>query len=133
MGSNVSSTVAGFWHSNGALRKGLVLLLVVALLETTASAAFGQASSAPDPSLVMAQVKKFGIGKSVKVTLVGGEKLRGHIGSIGGESFTVKLAKSGGERPIPYAQVAEIKDPSPLFWILIGAALVIVVIVAAKH
>ena len=29
--------------------------------------------------------------------------------------------------------VAEIKDPGPIFWILVGAAIVIVIIVAAKH
>ncbi len=133
MGSNRSETLTGFWRSHGVFHTGLVLLLVVAIWGTTAGVAFAQNSAAPDPSMVAAQVKKFGVGKSVKIKLVDGEKLNGHIQSFGAEGFTVKLAKAGGERSIPYAQVAEIKDPGPLFWILVGAAIVIVIIVAAKH
>ena len=133
MGSNRSRAVTGFWRSKGVFHTGLVLLLVVAVSGTTAGVAFAQNSPASDPSMVAAQVKKFGVGKSVKIKLVGGEKLNGHIQSIGAEGFTVKLAKAGGERSIPYAQVVEIKDPGPIFWILVGAVLVIVVIVAAKR
>ena len=132
-GSIRSETVTGYSRSKGVFRTGLVHLLVVAISATTAGVAFAQNSPAPDPSLVAAQVRKFGVGKSVKVKLIGGEKLNGHIQNIGAEAFTVKLAKAGGERSIPYAQVAEIKDPGPLFWILVGAAIVIVIIVAAKH
>ncbi|MGD0129313.1 MAG: hypothetical protein ABSF46_28645 [Terriglobia bacterium] len=133
MGSRRSLTVTGFWRSKGVFHAGLVHLLVMAISGATAGVAFAQNSPAPDPSLVAAQVKKFGVGKSVKIKLVDGEKLNGHIQSIAAEGFTVKLAKAGGERSIPYAQVAEIKDPGPLFWILVGATIVIVIIVAAKH
>ena len=133
MGSNQSRTVTGFRRGKGALHQGLVILLVVALSGTTAGMAFAQTAPAPDPSLIAAQVKKFGIGKSVKVKLIGGEELKGHIRSIGAEGFTVRLSKAGGERSIPYAQVAEIKDPGPIFWMLIGAAVVIAIIVAAKR
>jgi len=132
-GPNQSRTATGFRRGRGALHQGLVILLVVALSGTTAGMAFAQASPAPDPSLIAAQVKKFGVGKSVKVTLIGGEVLKGHIRSIGTEDFTVKLSKAGGERSIPYAQVAEIKDPGPIFWMLIGAAIVIIIIVSAKR
>jgi hypothetical protein len=133
MGSNHSLTVRGFWRGNGAFHTGLSILLVVAISETTAGAAFAQTSPASDPSLVAAQVKKFGVGKSVKVKLIGGENLNGHIQSIGAEGFTVTLAKAGGQRSIQYAQVAEIKDPGPIFWMLVGAVIVIVIIVAAKR
>ena len=132
-GSNQSRSATGFRRGKGALHQGLVILLVVALSGTTAGIAFAQTSPAPDPSLVAAQVKKFGVGKSVKVTLIGGEKLNGHIQSIGAEGFTVRLSKAGGEKSIPYAQVAEIKDPGPIFWMLVGAAVVIAIIVAAKR
>lgn len=132
-GPNQSWTATGFRRGRGALHQGLVILLVVALSGTTAGIAFAQTSPAPDPSLIAAQVKKFGVGKSVKVKLIGGEELKGHIRSIGGEGFTVRLGKAGGERSIPYAQVAEIKDPGPIFWMLVGAVIVIVVIVAAKR
>lgn len=130
--TNQPHTVAGFWRGKGAFRKPLVILLAVAISET-AAIGFAQTSPAPEPSLVAAQVKKFGVGKSVKVKLIGGENLSGHIQSIAADGFTVRLSKAGGERSIPYAQVAEIKDPSPIFWILIGAAAVIIIIVAAKH
>jgi len=133
LGLNRSENVMSISRSKGVFHTGLVHLLIVAISVTTAGVAFAQTSPAPDPSIVAAQVKKFGVGKSVKIRLVGGEKLSGHIQNIAAEGFTVKLAKSGGERSIPYAQVAEIKDPGPLLWILVGAALVIVIIVAAKH
>ena len=133
MESNLARTGLGFRRGTGAFSKALALLLAVALADTTAGVAFAQTAPAPDPSLVAAQVKKFGVGKSVKVKLIGGEKLNGHIQSIGADAFTVKLSKAGGERSVPYAQVAEIKDPGPIFWILVGAVIVIVVIVAAKR
>ena len=133
MESNQSRTVTGFWGCKGVLYTGLVHLLVVAISGTTAGVAFAQNSPAPNPSEVAAQVKRFGVGKSVKIKLVDGEKLNGHIQNIGAEGFTVKLAKAGGERSIPYSQVAEIQDPGPLFWIMVGAAIVIVIIVTAKH
>jgi hypothetical protein len=82
---------------------------------------------------VAAQVKKFGVGKAVKVKLIGGQKLNGHIQSIGVDTFMVKLNKRGGERAIPYAQVGEVKDPSPLTWMLIGAVAVVVIILIARH
>jgi len=116
-----------------ALREGLVLLLALALLGTTTLTTLAKDSQAPDPSLVASQVKKFGVGKAVKVRLMSGEKLNGHIQSIGADSFTVKLSKGGDERAIPYSQVVEVKDPGPIFWILVGAALVIAIIVAARH
>lgn len=133
MGSNKSRGIASFSGSTRTLRRGLVFLLAVALTGTETVSTFAKQSQAPDPSAVASQVKKFGVGKAVKVTLTGGEKLRGHIQSIGADTFTVKLSKAGGERTIPYAQVAEIKDPGPLTWMLIGACVVIVIIIIAHH
>ena len=133
MGSNKSRSIAGFSGSTQALRKGLVFLLAVALAGGETVSTFAKQSPAPDAATVASQVKKFGVGKSVKVTLTGGEKLRGHIKSIDADSFTVKLSKAGGERAIPYAQVTEVKDPGPLIWMLIGAAAVILIIVAVHH
>ena len=133
MGSNKPRGIAGFSGSTQALRKGLVFLLAVALTGTETVSAFAKESQAPDPSTVASQVKKFGVGKTVKVKLIGGEKLSGHIQSIDVDTFTIKLSKAGGERAIPYAQVGEVKDPGPLTWMLIGAALVIVIILIAHH
>lgn len=112
--------------------KGLVLLLAAAMLGTPVVPAFAQAVQTPDPAAVESQVKKFGVGKSVKVWLVGGERVNGHIRKINDDSFTLKVNRST-ERSIPYSQVTEIKDPSDLDWLLIGAAIVIVTILIIHH
>jgi len=133
MGSSKSRGMVVFSGSTRALRKGLVFLLAVALVSTNTISMFAKQSQASDPSTVASQVRKFGVGKAVKVKLTGGEKLSGHIQSIGVDTFTVKLSKRGGERTIPYAQVAEVKDPGPLTWMLIGAAVVILIIIVVHH
>jgi sRNA-binding regulator protein Hfq len=111
----------------------LVFLLAVALTVTETISAFAKEFQHPDASVVAARVKKFGVGKAVKVKLSGGEKLNGHIQSTGVDTFTIRLNKQGGERAIPYAQVEEVKDPGPLTWMLIGAAAVVVIIIVARH
>jgi len=131
MGPNQSNRVTSLSGSTQALRQGLAILLAVALTGAGTSA-FAKEPQAPDPSIVAAQVKKIGVGKAVKVRLIGGEKLSGHIRSINGDAFTIRLSKEGGERVIPYAQVGQVKDPSPVTWMLIGAAIVIIIIVAAN-
>jgi len=133
IGSINSRSIAGFPGSAQAFRKGLVFLLAVALTGTEAGSVLAKESQAPDPLVVASQVKKFGVGKAVKVKLTGGEKLTGRIQGIGADTFTVKLSKRGGERTIPYVQVAEVKDPSPLTWMLIGAAVVILIIIVVHH
>jgi hypothetical protein len=133
MGSNKSRGIAGFSGSTQALRKGLVFLLAVALTGTETISALAKEPQAPDPSTVASQVKKFGVGKAVKVKLIGGGKLSGRIQSINVDTFTIKLSKAGGERSIPYAQVREVKDPGPLTWMVIGAALVVLIILVVHH
>jgi hypothetical protein len=94
--------------------------------------ALAKAPQVTAPSAVEAQVKKFGVGKDVKVTLASGKKLRGHIASIAENSFTIRLRKRQAEREIPYSQVALVKDPGPLVWILVGAAIAVIVIVVVS-
>jgi hypothetical protein len=115
------------WRVFGRIVTGF--LVAAALL---AVPSFAKAPQNPDPSTVKAQVTKFGIGKVVKVKLVGGQKLSGHIKSIAADSFTVKLDKSATEEEIPYDQVMQVKDPSPIFWMAVGAVIVIVIIVVAR-
>jgi sRNA-binding regulator protein Hfq len=111
---------------------GWTALLVLALVGVPAAQAFGRKPQTVtvNASTVEAQVRKFGIGKDVKIKLTGGAKLRGHITSISENSFTVTLRKGQLERRIPYSDVAMIKDPGPVFWILVGAAVVVIIIVA---
>ena len=122
-----------FPTSSVSFRAGLVWFLALALWGIETVPAFAQNPQVPDPAAVESQVKKFGVGKSVKVWLVGGEFVRGHIRSIGADSFTVKVSKVS-TRSIPYAQVTEIKDPlSPLEWLLIGAAIVLVTVLIVRR
>jgi hypothetical protein len=109
------------------------LLLTVSLFGTVAAPAFSQTTQTSDPAAVESQVKKFGVGKSVKITLASGEQISGHIRAIGDSSFTVKVSKSSNVKSIPYASVTEIKDPGPLTWILVGAALAIIIILVIHH
>ena len=132
MGLNQSNRVTSLSGSTQALRQVLAILLAIAVTGVGTASAFAKESQTPDPSIVAAQVKKFGLGKAVKVKLIGGERVSGHIQSIGTDAFTMKLSKKGGERVIPYTQVGQVKDPSPVTWMLIGAAIVIIIIVAAK-
>jgi hypothetical protein len=127
----ISSTLKDLSGSAASARTWLVLLLVAALLHAETVPAFAQTQQTPDPSTVENQVKKWGVGKSVKMTLLSGERVSGHIRAIAADSFTVKARKT--ERSILYAQVTEIKDPGPLTWILVGAAIVIVIILIAHH
>lgn len=129
--SAAAQTIAGEPVIYGGIRTGVVLLLLVALLGTQTVPACGQTQQAPVSSAVETQVKKWGVGKSVKMTLVSGEQVSGHIRAIGADSFTVKVHKKA--RSIPYADVVEIKDPGPLTWMLIGAAIVVVIILIFHH
>ena len=133
MPARISRAFKDFSASLGKFRAGLVMLLAVVLLGTEAVPTFAQSPQTPDPSTIESQVKKFGVGKSVKVTLVGGQLIRGHIRNIGPDSFTVKIGKKSTVRSIPYAQVTEVKDPGPLVWMLIGVAVAVIIVVIIRH
>ena len=122
-----------FSESMWTFRTALVLLLAAVMVGTEVVPAFGQATQTPDPSVVESQVKKFGVGKSVRVTLTSGEQINGHIWAISGDSFTVKIGKKSTVRSIPYAQVTEVKDPGPLVWMLIGVAVAVIIVVIIRH
>jgi hypothetical protein len=115
-----------------ALRAGWAILLALVFGGALALPSFAQNPQSANTATIAAQVRKFGVGKDVKMRLTGGEKLRGHITSIGENSFTVKLRKTKAEREVPYSDVAMIKDPGAIFWILVGAAIVVIIIVAVR-
>lgn len=125
--------VSDFLKRRRTLQAGSVLLLAVVLLAAQTAQTFAQTLQTADASAAEAQVKKFGIGKCVKVTLAGGEQLKGHIWAISPDSFTVKIGKSSPMRSIPYSQVTEIKDPGPLVWMLICAAAAVAIVLIIRH
>ena len=133
MPSEIRPTHQGFFAGTVTSRAVFAGILALLLWGTEAVPACAQNPQTPDPSIVASQVKKFGVGKSVKVWLVDGKLIRGHIRSIGPDSFTVKVSKASTDRSIPYAQVAEIKDPGPLTWLLVGAAIVLITVLIIHH
>jgi len=132
MGFHTSRSVEAVSRRWMVFRSVATAFLAAATVGSLTVPSFAKVPQNPDPSTVKAQVTKFGVGKEVKVKLVGGEKLSGHVQSIAPDSFTVKLDKSAGEKQIPYDQVLMVKDPNPLTWMLIGAAIVVVIIIVVR-
>ena len=112
--------------------KPIVWLLILALGSILAAPAIAKVPQALDPATVESLVNKFGIGKDVKIQLLGGQRLRGHIASIGENSFAITTAKTHQKQEIPYKQVSQIKDPSPITWMLVGAGVVVIIILVAR-
>lgn len=106
-----------------------LLLLGVILTLNSRSFAKDQQMTAPGPDTVKAEVRQIGLGKDVKVKLTDGRKLRGHLAGIGDHAFSIRTRKHQAETQIRYNQVTEIKDPGPLTWILVGAAIAVILIV----
>ncbi len=115
------------------IRSRMVLFcaMLVAMIIPVSALAGGPQTM--DALAVKTQVRQFGIGKNVKVKLVGGQKLHGRIVGIGADSFAVKAGKRHPEA-IPYSQVVLVKDPGRrVKWLMIGGAIVIVIIIIAVH
>ena len=67
MHSKISRTYIDSSGSSRTLRKGLVLMIALSLFGTETASIFGQTAQKPGTSTVESQIKKFGVGKSVKV------------------------------------------------------------------
>ena len=115
-------------------RRSLALLLIVVVLSTTIVPAFAKVPKTSDPDVVKRKVEKLGVGEHVAVKRVMGETLHGHITAIGEQSFTLHADRATSETEIAYNQVLNVKkNPGPVMWMLLGAVLVIIIIVAAKR
>jgi hypothetical protein len=77
---------------------------------------------------VRAQVARLGVGEKarVEVKLRDNTQLKGYVSTAGADSFTVADAKTGAQKTVTYADVAQVKKPagglSPLTWGIIGGA-----------
>ena len=96
------------------LSLGIVSLLVTAITSTSTLA---QVPSVTDQALaekVKLKVTKLGLGKRTRVEIKTKQngKLKGYIGSIGENGFTVVDSKRGTVTPVPYSEVQQIKDIS---------------------
>ena len=84
---------------------------------------------------VRAQVAQIGVGEKarVEIKLRDNTKLKGYVSTAGADSFTVTEAKTGAQKTVAYADVAQVKKPagglSPLAWGIIGGAAVAAIVV----
>lgn len=107
-----------------------LLGMLLAFMLTVPSAGSAKDRNPPlTPEGAKAAVKQIGVGKEVKVRFTSGKLLRGRLSGIGNDSFSIRTSKHAFETPIRYDEVAHIKDPGPLTWILVGAAIAVIVIV----
>lgn len=86
-----------------------------------------------DPVKVRAKVEKLGVGEHVMVKNSEGQILRGHITGIDQDAFKLHPDNTSEEILIAYDQVVKVrKNPGAFTWMLVGAILAVVIIVAAK-
>ena len=129
----LSRPVVGPRNVDAVRRRGVAVLLIVVVLSTTTVPAFAKAPKTSDPDVVKRKVEKLGIGEHVAGKRAVGETLHGHITAIGEESFKLHADRATSETEIAYNQVLNVKkNPGPVVWMLVGAALVVVIIVAAR-
>jgi len=75
---------------------------------------------------LVAKVRKLGPGRPVKVKLTNNETLKGIIGELGQDHFTLINPNTKTVTSVPYDKMQNVKDrtPSPLRFVAISAALV---------
>src|SRR5438874_9699447 len=85
-----------------------------------------------DANRARIRVEKLGVGEHVMVKTVHHVELHGHIVKIDSQTFTLR-PDGGQETEIAYVDLVKIrKNPGPVLWIVIGAALVVIIIAIAK-
>jgi hypothetical protein len=115
------------------VRRSISLLLALAVWGAGTVSLVAKTSKSPDPAAVEAKVRKLGVGEHVMVKLATGAKLRGHIAAIGDQFFALRADRTNSETQISYDQVLQVKkNPGPLGWMLIGAALTLIIIAVAR-
>jgi hypothetical protein len=89
----------------------------------TAVPASAQSQAAGETQKVRAKVTRIGTGKraTVNVKLRDNTKLKGYIGEIAQEHFTVVDPKHGTVTPVQYEQVQQIKNTNHQWLFALGA------------
>jgi sporulation protein YlmC with PRC-barrel domain len=114
-----------------AHNRGIAVLLAGAMT-LAAVPGLGVPPNIPNPQAVKAKVEKLGVGEHVMVQLTEGPKLHGHIIGIEQHAFKLQPDREKAEVQIPYDHVIKVKkNPGAITWMLVGAVLVVIVIVAA--
>ena len=125
--SKASGAVRGteLRRSIAALLAGVTLLVAVP--------GFAGPPKAIDPAAVKVKVEKLGVGEHVMVRRTEGPTLRGHIVGIERDEFQIRPDNTSTHVSIAYGQVVKVrKNPGPFAWMLVGAIITVVIIVAAK-
>ena len=111
----------------------LLATVLASMIWGNAGLMFAGTPKAPNPDAVKAKVEKLGVGEHVMVKRTEGPTLRGHNVAIDESGFKIHPDNTTTEVAIAYGEVLKVrKNPGPFTWMLVGAILVIVVIVAAK-
>ena len=120
-------------------KKLLSLAIAVLLTGTITSVPVLAQSQASDPAQaekIKVKVTRIGTGKraTVNVKLRDNTKLKGYIGEIAQEHFTLVDPRHGTVTPVPYEQVQQIKhtDRSWLFGLGAAAATIVGLLVAVS-
>jgi hypothetical protein len=98
------------------------IFLLVGLLISSVGAVANLAQTDSQTEAVRAKVAKYGVGKKVTVTLRDSTKIRGKIGSIDQDGFSLEESGSDTSRSFTYDEVGKIKKASNTKWIVIGVA-----------
>ena len=115
------------------IRQATAVTLILAM---TFSAVPGMAGppKLTSPDTLRAKVEKLGVGEHVMVKRTEGPKLHGHITAIDEQSFRLRPDNVQAELLIPYTDVLKIKkNPGAITWMLVGAALLVIVVVAVTR
>ena len=115
-------------------RNTLAIIIAVAVLTVGLTLQSAQAQSQSQSALAArATVSDLGIRSKVEVKITDGTKVKGRIGEIKDQSFTVADAKTGVSQEINYAEVTSVKKSnsgvSPLTWGILGGVAATAVIV----
>lgn len=86
----------------------LSLLLFQAALARPVAARTGPARDAAAADRIRAEVAKLGAGARVKVELLDGRKLEGHVAEAGAEHFVIN-ERGGNTARVEYTQVKKVK------------------------
>jgi hypothetical protein len=106
----------------------LLSVVLAGLLTTTLASVPNSAQSqattqSPQAEKIRTKVMRIGVGRArVQVKLMNHMKLKGFIGQIADEGFSLVDPKSGTVTPVPYDQVLEVKNISRSALIALGIA-----------
>ena len=93
------------------LRSCVAQILALGLLHLSLASGGPRLQAASPGTAHKQRVEQFGVGTELKVKLVGGDKLRGRVESIGDDSFLLVSNHGGAPREIAYSDLKNLNYP----------------------